>query len=700
MKPTDPPRMPDQAQTVILLVMTSQASEAERLITSLRNGGLPVRGMYTAHADRIEELVERRACDLIICCAYDPAVTLEAVLLRHRELEADVPLIVIVDQAGAPAAAISAMAGGARDVTARDDAERLQLIVGRELADLRARRQLRRLTQRLRQCEQRARELVDGSDEAVTFIQEGMHVHANPTYLALFRFPSLDDLQAAAFLDLIEPEQRTPVRDFLRERQSAQPQGPAELPVTYVRADASRFPGTLAVAPAEIDGEPCLRLIVRATDRTPLTPSAGPAAAPANRSSAATLLAAIDAAVGAERRASQPFAVFYVRIRAAANLFRDFGLTRALTVIGALAAALIRLCTGVGLLVRISDDGFALLAPGLDEASAESLAERIRTQVRLGPGPGGKARIEADCDVGYVIVAGPCPNSSTLLDEAYRACYGGVAGQTKAVVPQRPTSLAAREKQSAEDGDSAETTKIEWALANERFMLVYQPIISLMGDSQENYSVLVRMIDEAENLIEAKEFIGAAIRSGLIERIDKWAIRHAVKSMSEHRQAGHPLNFFINLAEDSFRDPGVMIWLCDCLREFEVRGSWLTFVIQEELVDGNLASLSRLVESLKKIKCRVAVNRFGATDHPQMLFQGLSLDFVLLLPEFAQGLADDKDKQQRLLTLANMAREFNVKSVVTGVEDARSITILWTAGVDYVQGNFLQRPSPTLEIAT
>ena len=698
MKPTDPPRMPAQAQTVILLVMTSQASEAERLITSLRDGGLPVRGMYTAHADRIEELVERRACDLIICCAYDPAVTLEAVLLRHRELEADVPLIVIVDPADAPAATISAMAGGARDVTARDDAERLQLVVGRELADLRARRQVRRLTQRLRQCEQRARELVDGSDEPVTFIQEGMHVHANPAYLSLFRFPSLDDLQAAAFLDLIETEQRTPVRDFLRERQSAQPQGPAELPVTFVRADASPFPGTLSAAPAEIDGEPCLRLIVRVTERTPLTPSAAPAAA--SLPGANALIAAIDAAVGPERRAPQPFAVFYVRIRAAANLFRDFGLTRGLAVIGALAGALARLYAGAGLLVRISDDGFALLAPGLDEASAESLAERIRTQVRLGPGPGGKARIEADCDVGYVIVAGLCPNSSNLLDEAYRACHGGVAGQTKAAVPQRPTSLAAREKQSAEDNDSAVTAKIEWALENDRFMLVYQPIISLMGDSQENYSVLVRMIDDAENLVEAKEFIGAAIRSGLIERIDKWAIRNAVKAMSEHRQAGHPLNFFINLAEDSFRDPGVMIWICDCLREFDVRGSWLTFVIQEELVDGNLASLARLVESLKKIKCRVAVNRFGATDHPQMLFQGLSLDFVLLLPEFAQGLADDKDKQQRLLALANLAREFNVKSVVTGVEDARSITILWTAGVDYVQGNFLQRPSPTLEIAT
>jgi EAL domain-containing protein (putative c-di-GMP-specific phosphodiesterase class I) len=105
------------------------------------------------------------------------------------------------------------------------------------------------------------------------------------------------------------------------------------------------------------------------------------------------------------------------------------------------------------------------------------------------------------------------------------------------------------------------------------------------------------------------------------------------------------------------------------------------------------------VEGLKKIKCRVAVNRFGATGRAQMLLQALPLDFVLLLPEYANQLADDKDKQQKLLELAALAREFNVKSVVTGVEDARTLTILWTAGVDYVQGNFLQRPSPTLEVS-
>lgn len=694
--------MPVPTQAFTILVLSTQANEAERLITSLRNGGLPVRGMYTTNSDRIDELVERRSCDLIVCCSYDPDVDLDSILSRHRELDADVPLIVVAEHPGDPQAKLAAMRAGARDVTERDDIEHLQFVVGRELSDLQQRRLSRSLGQRLQQCEQRAQELVETTGEAVAFVQDGLHVHANPAYLALFRFPSMDDLQITPFLDLIDPERRKSVRDFLRERErSTQLQGWGEIPIDALRADSTRFRGTLVVTRSEVDAEPCLRLTVRETGDEPALPLSShlPATPQAGLPGFAALLAEIDARLSPDQRVEHPFALFYIRVRSGANLMRDIGLSRGLALIGGLAGPLDRICGDLGTLARVNDDGFALLAEGVDETAAEALTRRIREDARLPKGPVAQTGSEPDCDVGYILVGERAAAASDLLDQAFRACRAAAQGGAGPVDQRKQTSLAARTKQAAEDGDDAMPGMIEQALANDRFILVYQPIVSLMGDNQENYSVLLRMLDENENLLEAQDFIGPAIRSGVIERIDKWAIRHAIQAIGERRRAGHHLNFFINLAEDTFRDPGVVIWICDCLREFDVRGSWLTFVFQEEVVDGNLSSLTRLVESLKKIKCRVAINRFGGTDHPQMLLQALSLDFVLLLPDYAQGLADDTDKQQQLLSLANLVREFNVKSVVTGVEDARTLTILWTAGVDYVQGNFLQRPSPTLEIA-
>ncbi len=694
--------MPSPQQFATLLVLTSQAAEAERLITSLRNGGLAVRGTQSASANRIDELLAGNVCDLIVCCGYDPEVDLEGVLDRYRDLDTDVSLIVIADPESEPHIILQALRAGARDVIERFDQEHLQLAVGRALSDRHQREQARRLSRRLQQCEERSWELIETTGDAIALVQQGLHVHANPAYLSLFGFPSLEGLEGATFLDLIEAEQRKTVRELLREHETSALATMVELGATCVRADTSRFQALLLAAPSELEGEPCVRIMVRevegqSSEGTSYSGTGGRGNSRAYRE----LIAAIQARVGDDSRARRPFGLVCARVRTAPDLMRELGLSRGLEVIGSLEAPLREVVGGEdAVLARISDECFCVLVDALDRIGARTLARRIRADVHVGDSQIGGSRIEPDFDVGYVLVEGRTAPAIDLLDHAYQACFTDTHAGTALKSPDPGTSLAARDKQTAEAGDDAMAAKIEYALANDRLMLVYQPIVSLMGDNQENYSVLIRLIDADENLLEAREFIGPAIRNGLIEQIDKWAIRHAIKAMGEHRRGGHKLNFFINLAEDAFRDPSLIVWICDCLREFDVRGSWLTFVFQEELVEGNLGSLSKLIDGLKKIKCRVAVNRFGATERPQALLQGIPLDFVLLLPDFAKGLADDNSKQQQLVSLANLAREYNVKSVVTGVEDARALTILWTAGVDYVQGNFLQRPSPNLEIAT
>jgi EAL domain-containing protein (putative c-di-GMP-specific phosphodiesterase class I) len=227
--------------------------------------------------------------------------------------------------------------------------------------------------------------------------------------------------------------------------------------------------------------------------------------------------------------------------------------------------------------------------------------------------------------------------------------------------------------------------------------LFYQPIVSLMGDSQENYSVLVRLLDREQRLHEAKAFLGALAAERMVE-LDRWVIKHAIGELVSQRTKGHRFNFFINIAEASLRDEELIAWLCDRLRDLDGRGNWLTFQLPEEEARGNLPALARLAEGLKKIKSRIALSRFGQGDDPQMLMERLPVDFVLFAHDLARGLIQDKAKQERLVALANLARQFNAKSIVTGVEDTHTLTVLWTAGIDYVQGNFLQRPSPSIEV--
>ncbi len=690
--------MPLQNQTANLLIVTSETSEAERFINALREGGVPVQGVSTPNAERFDELRRQRGSDMILCCAYDQDVDMDGVLAACRGLDADVPLILISDPERMAGEVVKARRGGARALIPRNDLEQLIWVVAREFSDLLRRRDAAGLTGRLQQCERRGRELIEVTNAAVAFIQEGLHLHANRAYLALFGFASEEDLQAAPFLDLVVPEQQKQIRDVLRNKDLASRSDPFELDLRCQRADETQFDARLLAAPAELDDESCLRLIL--IHREPGVAQGGLAGqGPGKNQGRASLLAQIEAHIGRDRAVERAFAIFFIKFKESAELMRDLGLNRAFELMDEFERVLRSLLADRGFLARVTDDGFGLIVDDLDESQAKALAGEITAGARLPAQGTAKENAGPHCKIGYYLIVGRASAPEDILDAAYRLCIGHRLVDLDAASGEaRSTSLAARVKQELTDGDETIAGKIEYALHAGQLKLVYQPIISLMGDNQENYSVLVRLLDEQENLLEAKDFIGPAIRTGLIEEVDKWTIRTAIQVIGEQRRAAHNLSFFVNLSEDTFRNPSVVLWICDCLREFDVRGNWLTFQFQEELAVGNLSGISKLVETLKKIKCRVALNRFGVTERPELLLQGLSLDFVLLKPSYAQGLADDQGKQKRLVELANLAREFNVKSVVTGVEDARALTVLWTAGVDYVQGNFLQRPSPTLEV--
>jgi len=693
--------MPAPLPSLTLLLLTSDAARAERLIARLREIGLAARAMVTSRVDRLDEVLARRAFDIILWWSADGEVGQEAVVSSLSEGPAEIPLIIVTGAEASADDLATARRTGARDLVPGGKDEQLEWVIEREAADLLQRRRCRELGARLVRSERRARELVDRTGDAIAFVDADLHLYANHAYLRLLGYQAVEELQLVSFLDLVDPGQRVVVQDLLRAASRPDQSDPLEASARLYPPQAHGFEAHLSAAQSLHDGRQCLRLIVtpktRATEPSPLTLTTGePDIGAAGRS---TLFSQIEARLGAERVVEAPFTLFFIHVLQHAGLVQDLGLARALELVDGLGSALQPMVAESGCVARVSDDGFAMIIDGIDEEAAEETAERIRATARLPGRAEEAARNEADCQLGYVMVQGRAAPAEEILNAAYRvAMDASTAPIGDSLAPRPPPSLAARVKQETDEDDVQLAEKVAYALRQDQLKLVYQPIVSLMGDNHENYSVLVRLLDEEAGLLGANDFIGAAIRTGFVLDVDHWAIRSAIRILAEERRAGRNLRLFINLAEDTFRHPSIVPYICDCLRELDARGNWLAFQFQEQLVADNLGNLAKIVDELRHIKCRIAINRFGATQRPEMILEALPVDFVMLMPDYAYGLADDQAKQQRVLALANLAREFNVKSVVTGVEDAQTLTVLWTAGVDYVQGNFLQRPSPSLHI--
>ena len=239
--------------------------------------------------------------------------------------------------------------------------------------------------------------------------------------------------------------------------------------------------------------------------------------------------------------------------------------------------------------------------------------------------------------------------------------------------------------------------RINRALGGDYFQLFYQPIISLKGDGEERYNVFIRLRNDRQGVREAKEFLAAAVQSGRMVAVDHWVIEHALLALAEQRLHDRQLNFFINLAEETLREPGFISWLDGLIGREPVTGNWLIFQVLEEQVRSNPALYTQFAQDLAHLGCHLALNRFGIAPHPDRLLTGLAADYVKLDAQLTAGIADDERKEQQLTQLVGLIRGQGKASIATNIEDARTLSVLWTVGVDFVQGNFLQRPAPTLE---
>jgi EAL domain-containing protein (putative c-di-GMP-specific phosphodiesterase class I) len=63
------------------------------------------------------------------------------------------------------------------------------------------------------------------------------------------------------------------------------------------------------------------------------------------------------------------------------------------------------------------------------------------------------------------------------------------------------------------------------------------------------------------------------------------------------------------------------------------------------------------------------------------------------------GLSENQQKQDILNQLNESVQAQNIKTIATGVEEASSLAILWTIGMNYIRGYFIQEPTQTISYA-
>ncbi len=686
-------------QAIELLVIAPSLSMVNELASMLRNAGIAVHPRQIQDLEQLTDTLSANCCDLILAVGDPDHSDIHATIGALRQSDSDAILIYLSELDDRANPVVEIIGQGVADIVNPDNKLHLQHVVRREYHNLMIRRQLEEARNELAATELRCTTLMECSHDAIAYVHDGMHIRANPVYLQLFGYIDEEELADVPLLDLIEPDELPKVKKFMRRLPSLADETPLD---TQCRnTNGKSFQARMEFSPAHMDGEPCTQITIRDQGNTNELEEK---LRELQRLDLHTGLLNRDTFVqecderlsGSDREHAHLMIVSLDNVQ---EVYHISGIKAADSVVLDVSGIIRSLVPDSAICAHVSDSSFGILIKGSELGTAESLGEEIRQAVEEHIFENTKRFVAPTCSIGIVACGDYARTAGhEYIGLAFRACESASSmGGNRVCVYNNSLideECLDEEEPGVEAGNVLALTR--QALENDGFSLVYQPIVSLQGDTRENYAVMLRLPGENGKTIMPDEFLKPAENADLMSQIDRWVIKNAIEELARQRKEGRKINFFLNVSSQGIQDQEFLLWVCDCLRDCQAKGAWIVFQLKEADVRTNIQASKQLIEGLRKIRCQVALDRFGRTPQSRGLLKHIKFDFVKLAPDFMDNLADNQEKQEELGAANELAQSFDIKTIATAVEDANSLAVLWTIGVNYIQGYFLQDPSDTI----
>jgi len=291
-----------------------------------------------------------------------------------------------------------------------------------------------------------------------------------------------------------------------------------------------------------------------------------------------------------------------------------------------------------------------------------------------------------------VLIGEKIANADSILGHASSALKAAQGKGGRKVESYDP---AAEDKADAQ-AERDRLAEIHHALKHNGFVLFFQPIISLQGAEGEYYEILLRMQDKNGKEILPGGFFPVAEKNNLLPSIDRWVIANAIKQLSEREKAGHKSTFFIKISPASLEDATLLPWIAQHLKTHRLRGDALVFEMPESKVVTHMKPVRAFQKGLEQLHCQFALEQFGSGLNSFQLLKHVEAKYLKVDRTYMAELPKNKESQAKVKEICDQARALEKVTIAEFVEDAASMSILFSCGVNFVQGNFLQEPEKVM----
>jgi EAL domain-containing protein (putative c-di-GMP-specific phosphodiesterase class I)/GGDEF domain-containing protein len=235
--------------------------------------------------------------------------------------------------------------------------------------------------------------------------------------------------------------------------------------------------------------------------------------------------------------------------------------------------------------------------------------------------------------------------------------------------------------------------RIKQGFEKDKFFLVFHPIISLLGDDLPRYETLLRL-REGMDIFPPIQFLDALAAQDKMTEIDRLVIQKSIKKITDTQDI---VQLFIKISLPSMRDSTFIPWLEETLKASNINPTALIFELSEKSVFDDFERTKKFASGLRLLQVGLSIEHFGVHQDSLELLSNCPIEFIKLDKSLTYGIASSPEHQILVKKITRYAAENHSRILASYVESTKSLSLLLTLGVSYIQGNFLQQPTEALD---
>jgi len=336
-------------------------------------------------------------------------------------------------------------------------------------------------------------------------------------------------------------------------------------------------------------------------------------------------------------------------------------------------------------LARLSSDEFALLVQGTTEQT-QSLAEGLRSILERKI-PWNKEFFLLTGSIGIVPITRNFADSQTIMAAGDDTIFMVKTRGGNGIEVFNPENTGVKKHR----GEMVWINRIISALEDDRFVLYAQPLSPLRKGLPKKKEILIRLLDENQDLVSPGIFIGAAERYKLMGRIDLMVLAKSLTFIQSLENPDETV-YCVNLSGTTLQDDSALSEILQLLDQNINVASQLQFEITETAA---IQSFVRVIDFIYEVKNRgitFALDDFGNGFSSFAYLKKLPISVLKIDGSYVRDMMQDHTSRAMVAAINTMSHELGMITVAEFVSSQSVLDELITLGVDYAQGYTISEP--------